>query len=137
MLGQYHQLKRHESEQIPGDSEGQGSLACCSPWGCNESDVTQQLNNNKNSDIFQAYVQSFFPTFYVLPGKLHPCLQLHQPPVSPGLHLELQALSCYNETQSGAPGSLRLNLQELINSQESVGLRSLGKSAVFQPWGSR
>ena len=24
----------HESEQTPGDSEGQGSLACCSPWGC-------------------------------------------------------------------------------------------------------
>ena len=40
MLGWHYQLKRHESEQIPGDSEGQGSLACCSPWGCNESDMT-------------------------------------------------------------------------------------------------
>ena len=30
----------------PGDSEGQGSLACCSPRGCRESDTTQQLNNN-------------------------------------------------------------------------------------------
>ena len=28
------------SEQISGDSEGQGSLACCSPWGCRESDRT-------------------------------------------------------------------------------------------------
>ena len=28
------------SEQIPGDSKGQGSLACCSPWACKESDMT-------------------------------------------------------------------------------------------------
>ena len=34
-------------EQIPGDTEKQGSLACCSPWGCEESDITEQLNNNK------------------------------------------------------------------------------------------
>ena len=32
------------AEQTPGDSEGQGSLACCSPWGCKESDTTEQLN---------------------------------------------------------------------------------------------
>ena len=30
-----------KSEQTPGDGEGQGSLACCSPWGCKESDKTQ------------------------------------------------------------------------------------------------
>ena len=34
-----------EFEQIPGDSEGQGSLVCCSPWGCKELDTTEQLNN--------------------------------------------------------------------------------------------
>ena len=34
-------------EQTPGDSEGQGSLVCCSPWDCKESDTTQQLNNYK------------------------------------------------------------------------------------------
>ena len=36
----------HEFEQTPRDSEGQGSMACCSPWGCKESDMTEQLNNN-------------------------------------------------------------------------------------------
>ena len=30
----------------PGDSEGQGSLACCSPWGRKESDTTSRLNDN-------------------------------------------------------------------------------------------
>ena len=33
--------------QALGDGEGQGSLACCSPWGCKESDMTERLNNNK------------------------------------------------------------------------------------------
>ena len=33
MVGWHHQLNGHEFEQAPGDSEGQGSLLCCSPWG--------------------------------------------------------------------------------------------------------
>ena len=33
--------------QTPGDGEGQGSLACCSSWGCKESGTTELLNNNK------------------------------------------------------------------------------------------
>ena len=36
---------------MPGDSEGQGSLACCSSWGCKESDMTFQLNNNNNEQL--------------------------------------------------------------------------------------
>ena len=32
MVGWHHQLNGHESEQTPGDGEGQGSQACCSPW---------------------------------------------------------------------------------------------------------
>ena len=36
-----------ELEQTPGDTEGQGSLVCCSPWGFKELDTTEQLNNNE------------------------------------------------------------------------------------------
>ena len=39
----HHHLSGHEFEQAPGDSEGQGSLACCSPWGRKELDTTEQL----------------------------------------------------------------------------------------------
>ena len=39
-----HQLKGHEFEQAPGVGEGQGSLVCCSPWGCKESEMTVRLN---------------------------------------------------------------------------------------------
>ena len=42
----HHWLNGHESEQAPGDGEGQGSLACCSPCGCKELDMTEWLNNN-------------------------------------------------------------------------------------------
>ena len=46
----HHQLHGHELEQAPGDGEGQGSLACCSPWGRKESDTTERLNNNSLAD---------------------------------------------------------------------------------------
>ena len=46
MVGWHHQLNEHEFEQAPGDSEGQGSLAGCSPWVHNASDMTQQLSDN-------------------------------------------------------------------------------------------
>ena len=47
MVEQQHQHNGHELGQTLGDSEGQGSLVCCSPWGREESDTVQQLNNNK------------------------------------------------------------------------------------------
>ena len=43
-VGWHHGLDGHESEQALGVGDGQGNLACCSPWGCKESDTTQQLN---------------------------------------------------------------------------------------------
>ena len=42
MVGWHHRLNGHEFEQAPGDGEGQESLMCCSPWGCKESDTTEQ-----------------------------------------------------------------------------------------------
>ena len=41
MVGQHQPLSGQEFEQIPGDSEGQGSLVCCNPQGHKESDMTQ------------------------------------------------------------------------------------------------
>ena len=38
MVGWHHLLSEHEFEQTLGDSEGQGNLACCSAWGCKESE---------------------------------------------------------------------------------------------------
>ena len=44
MVGWHHQLEGHELEQAPGVGDGQGSLACCSPWGHKKSDKTKRLN---------------------------------------------------------------------------------------------
>ena len=44
MVGWHHRLDGHEFEQALGVGDGQGSLACCSPWGGKESDTTEQLN---------------------------------------------------------------------------------------------
>ena len=44
MVGWHHLLNRHEVEQALGVGDGQGGLACCSPWDHKESDMTEQLN---------------------------------------------------------------------------------------------
>ena len=48
MVGWHHQLDGHEFEQALGGGEGQRNLACCSPWGHKELDMTERLNNNKS-----------------------------------------------------------------------------------------
>ena len=45
MVGWHHRLNGHKFEQTLGDGQGQGSLACCNPWGCKESDTTEQLTH--------------------------------------------------------------------------------------------
>ena len=44
MAGWHHQLDGHEFEWTPGVGEGQGGLACCSPWGRKQSDTTERQN---------------------------------------------------------------------------------------------
>jgi len=48
MAGWHHRLDGHEFEWTPGVGDGQGGLACCSPWGRRESDVTELNWNNDN-----------------------------------------------------------------------------------------
>ena len=57
MIRWHHQFNGHEFEQALGDGEGQGSLACCTPRGGQESDMTEQLNNNNKGN----HVQNFCP----------------------------------------------------------------------------
>ena len=52
MVRQHHYLNGHEFDQVPGDGEGQGSLACCGPWFCKELDTTERQSNNKVTFMF-------------------------------------------------------------------------------------
>ena len=42
MVGWHHQLNEYEFEKTPGDNGGQGSLSCCNPRGCKQSDTEQR-----------------------------------------------------------------------------------------------
>ena len=44
MVGWHHRFNGHGFEQALGVGDGQGGLVCCSPWGCKESDMNEQLN---------------------------------------------------------------------------------------------
>ena len=63
MVGWHHRLDGHEFEQALGDGDGQGSLACGSPWGRKESDVTEQLNNNHEE------IGAPFHSMLLFPGR--------------------------------------------------------------------
>ena len=56
MVGWQHRLDRHEFEPAPGVVDGQGGLACCSPWGLKESDTTERLNNS-NKCIMESFTE--------------------------------------------------------------------------------
>ena len=57
MVGWHHRLNGHESEQAQGVGDGQGSLVCCSPWGCKELDTTEQLNWTYIAQELQAMME--------------------------------------------------------------------------------
>ena len=61
MVGWHRQLNGYEVEQAPGGGEGQGNLACCSPWGQKESDRTEKLNSNNISNQLCSAVQAWLP----------------------------------------------------------------------------
>jgi len=51
MAGWHPQCHGYEVGQTPGDGEGHGGLACCSPWGHEESDTAGRLNNNNQKEL--------------------------------------------------------------------------------------
>ena len=69
IVGWHHQkLNGYEFERAPGNGEGQGSLACCSPWGHKQLDMTQRLNNNNGLDekVLNKILANKNPKKYIL-----------------------------------------------------------------------
>ena len=65
MVGWHHRLNGHEFEQALGVGDGQGSLACCRPWGCKESGMTEWLNwTELNWDSWRERVLAETPRLY-------------------------------------------------------------------------
>ena len=59
MVGWHPQLDEHEFEQALIVGDGQGNLACCSPWGRKDSDTTEQLNWTDGSLLFLEFLVAF------------------------------------------------------------------------------
>ena len=91
MVGWHPLPNGHEFEQAPGVGDGQGGLACCSPWGPKESDTTERLENNKVCHSFsskeQASVNFTAAVIFVYtlchpsenPKRVCVCVQLDKP----------------------------------------------------------
>ena len=78
MVEWHHRFNGHEFEQAPGDGEGQGSLACFSPWGCKELDMTERLNNKNTPTVAVIFVQGHLTwELWSLGGDIHSCLRAH------------------------------------------------------------
>ena len=78
MVGWHHRFNGHELGQTLGDGEGQGSLACCSPWGLKEADTTWQLDNNGGflkTKIYGLYSNPKAQGFLRFQAKLDPVSQ--------------------------------------------------------------
>ena len=76
--GCHHWLNGHEAEQTSGDGEGQGSLACCSPWGCKELDTTEWLNRTEYLRILPSLTPTEGVRFLGLSEDLgNSCLPTH------------------------------------------------------------
>ena len=60
MVGWHHWLNRHEFEQTPRDSEGEGNLACCSPWGYKESDTQTRMSDETTTAWLENYESNHY-----------------------------------------------------------------------------
>ena len=71
MVGWHHRLDGCEFEQAPGVGDGQGGLACCSPWGREESDTTERFHFHFSLSLFtfMHWRRKWQPTPVVLPGE--------------------------------------------------------------------
>ena len=70
MVGWHHRLDGHESEQTPGVGEGEGGLACCSPWGRRESDTTERQQQQQGLRISFLFAAATFAHVFSLSFSL-------------------------------------------------------------------
>ena len=85
MVGWHHRLNGHEFEQTLRDSGDRGALCCCSLWGHEELDMTEQLNHDKGSELpawlhSQQFQISDKPWLPYEPAGRYPCLVLYHSP---------------------------------------------------------
>ena len=93
MVGWHHGLNGHEFEQALRVGDGQGSLACYSPWGCKDSDMNEQLNWTENVSEWRTalvLLEVYRNIVTYLPQQKIPASRSLQQPTLPLLILSLK-----------------------------------------------
>jgi len=93
MVGWHHGLNGHEFEQALRVGDGQGSLACYSPWGCKDSDMNEQLNWTENVSEWRTalvLLEAYRNIVTYLPQQKIPASRSLQQPTLPLLTLSLK-----------------------------------------------
>ena len=125
IVGSHHRLNGHKFEKTPGDSEGQGSLARCSPWGCKESDMIEWLNNNNWS-----YRGRKQPWVKIVSNRYRMWLVLLSWPMERGaVHLR-QAQTSLGDLRSSAETALAWQSTEGVREKDTGAKRPQGLSQV-------
>ena len=88
MAGWHHWCNGHDLGLSLGDGEGQGGLACCSPWGHKESDMIGQLANNNHNIVALQYYISFYCTVKWI-SHMYTCISFFAFPFHLGHHRAL------------------------------------------------
>ena len=70
MVGWHHRLNGHGFGWSPGVGDGQGGLACCSSWGCKESDTDERLNWTEPQPYFRLWSHLFHSLTHWAPATL-------------------------------------------------------------------
>ena len=128
MVGWHHRLNGHQFEQALGDGKGQGSLACCSPWGRKEVDITERLNNDEAKNIMRNVGRDEAQTGTKIAGRNINTLRYADDTTLMAENEEkLKSLSMKVKEESKNFG-LKLNIQETkimasgpITSQQQIG----------------
>ena len=126
MVGLPHRFNGHELGRTLGDGEGQGGLACCSPWGCKESDTTERLS------LLCPFSWSCYLTTSSSASLFSSCPQSF--PASRSFPMSQLFISGGQSIGASAPASiLPMNIQSRfpLESKGLVFLQSNGLSRVF------
>ena len=115
----HHWLNGHEFEQILGDTEGQGSLVCCSPWGHKELDTTEQLTNNNRCCRQFWGAKCSKPCFLVFSQKYWDEIPISYTVTSSGANLRAHSLTGSPQTSPCATHNLSLDHPPLAGAQDT------------------
>ena len=95
MVGWHHRLNGLLFGWTPGVGDGQGRLACCSSWGCKDSDTTEWLN--WTDDVYSIFSKAFFPTVVdVMSSELNSPIPVHFSSLIPKMLTFTLAISCWS-----------------------------------------